>query len=237
MTSPQEIDRLDPHGFNGIATAVSGEYLYINWSHIQNTPQITIYDISTPTNPVSHGSLKSRSASRLDARGASVAGAFGIRDVLFYMFENPDQPLLQAYYEVPRDTFTHDVALDESRAVVAFAQPSAQFEIVHGFHVLDMTNPSVPKLQTAFYLSGAVSSVELDGNLVFVSVGGVGFYVVDISSETHPEIVGHFFYSGGANDLALDGEYIYAVGDTSGLRIFQTVGIEQTGVSNWKRQE
>src|SRR4051794_26327033 len=87
------------------------------------------------------------------------------------------------------------------------------------FSVVDVTDPSAPKLRGSLTLSGPVSAIALSGSVAYVAIGLPGLAIVDVSNPDAPSIAGLFKTPGEALRVGLAGTKAVVANRMSGLEV------------------
>ncbi|OPY19437.1 MAG: LVIVD repeat protein [Methanomethylovorans sp. PtaU1.Bin093] len=91
----------------------------------------------------------------------------------------------------------------------------------NGLFVVDITDPSVPKLVGSYDTQGA-DNIAVSGNYAYIAVGD-GLVILDISNPSGPAFAGKYNI-GSALDVAVAGNYAYIAGWVTGL---STLNVEK----------
>ena len=85
--------------------------------------------------------------------------------------------------------------------------------------VIDVANPSNPRLMGSVETPGYTYGVAISGNYAYAADFTLGLQVVDISNPASPQIVGGVDTPGEAMGVAVSANYGYVAGGSSGLQI------------------
>ncbi|AKB83785.1 hypothetical protein MSBR3_3207 [Methanosarcina barkeri 3] len=85
-----------------------------------------------------------------------------------------------------------------------------------GLEIINISNPSSPKLKGRYNTAGRARSVAVSDNYAYVADGDNGFVTVDISNPSSPTLKGKY-ETGYADCVAVSGNYAYLVEDSDGL--------------------
>ena len=155
---------------------VVGEYAYVSGGHT-----FTIYDVSTPSNPVARGSHTFPQeiwGFRLTEDRAYVGANFfglGILDI-----SDPDAPALLGRHKTLGQAKIGDVASGRVGII----------DHMEGFVLIDVSNETAPELVGSFFLDGYARDVVTAGSFAYATDSPSGLYVFDLSGGGMPEPVG-----------------------------------------------
>lgn len=184
--------------------AVSGNYAYIASS--DDSGELTVVDISTPTSPTSAATFNLTAANSGNANSDGLAVVIGKTDYVyltrstsggkeFYVFDvsTPTAPSLVGLVDLNGDI--NEVAASGNYAYGASSDNSQEFQVI------DVTTVSAPALATSLDLDEGDTtadgfSITLGSNTVYIgrdgSVGSPEFYIIDVTTPTSPSITSSF---------------------------------------------
>ena len=155
---------------------IAGSYAYLSGGH-----KFTIYDISTPSNPVVRGSYTFPEeiwGFRLTDDRAYVGANFfglGILDI-----SNVDKPTLLGKYKTLGQTKIGDVAREKVGII----------DHMEGFVLVDVSDEKEPEEIGSFFLDGYGRDVVTAGQIAYATDSPSGLYVFDLNRTGEPEPVG-----------------------------------------------
>jgi hypothetical protein len=88
-----------------------------------------------------------------------------------------------------------------------------------GLQVVDVSNPSLPRIVGAADTPGNANDVKVVGDLAYVADGTAGLQVIDVSDPSVPVLVGSVDTPGVAQDVVVRGNLAYLADGSGGLRI------------------
>src|SRR6185503_15479650 len=88
-------------------------------------------------------------------------------------------------------------------------------------YVVNLEDPSSPKLVGNLRLKGYPNHVRVVGNHAFVSANQAPLQVVNVSDPTHPVLVGSFPTTGGSRMVEAAGSTAYLISNDGKLRILK----------------
>jgi len=114
-----------------------------------------------------------------------------------------------------------DIVVEEERAYVVTNHAGiagAPYETeVFGLEVVDVSDPTAPKITDAFKTSGVASEVAVTKDFAFVADGGDGLRVIDISDPNRLREVSFFSPSSSAMAIEVSNGRAYLAGGPEGL--------------------
>ncbi|NQS99250.1 MAG: T9SS type A sorting domain-containing protein [candidate division Zixibacteria bacterium] len=170
---------------------ISGDYAYVanGWKGI------VVMDISDPANPFEANALNFES----DIRQIVVSGdylyvtSYNYGRFRVFDISNTAQPVqvgnLNTSYNMNGLVVSGD-----------FAYVSYDYNYDHFFAVMDISHPNNPYFITSLYLDGLSGSLEVVGDIAYVTSWDQGLYAIDISNPRNPEIIARC-----PTNLVLDG--------------------------------
>ena len=84
------------------------------------------------------------------------------------------------------------------------------------FHVLDISNPALPKIIGEYLTEGHVNDIQLQGSLAFVCIGR-GLLILDVSDPHQPKKAGEISINGVAIRVSPEGSTAYVTNFAGGL--------------------
>lgn len=201
------------HGAWGLSsfgpTAKTGDYCYvsdINGWHV--------WDVSNPGSVAYVQSANDPAAGLLvDAEVSgdyifAVKASFGLR---VYDISDPTTPYAIGYFG---DITATSVQVDGG---VAYLSDNA---VSSGFHVLDVTSPSLPSEITEVATPGEAVDVALVGAYLYVADQGNAVLVYDVANPSSPAPVASITSLTAATAVAVSGNVLYAFDSSAGLVAF-----------------
>lgn len=197
------------------AMASEGSYLYLSGGNV-----LMVLDLTEPTLPYLIGTLEipDTCLSDLVIEGSYVYATGGEEGLLVIDIHNPATPRLVGTSDTPGQAIAVDI--EGGYAFVADADWSYQ---AGGLRVVDISDPTLPKLVTPFKLQGIpdlkhVIDVEVVGEYAYLAAYdgenyNDGLRVIDISNPLDPRQVGRG--TGGPvswEGLTVVGDYVLAYG-------------------------
>ena len=189
-------------------------------------PQLKVYNLADPANPIVRATLTNSAASgfayRITKRGS-----------LAYLLEDSGTlrivDVSQSSNPIPRGSLP-GASGGYGRYDFAFSADGQRLFVGTGtgFNVIDVTNPNAPSLQGSNNIGSRVFGLDVVQNLIFVASSGGGVLVFDITDPLQPVLVRSYatptftaFRGGGVSDVTVQGDYVYAACGTSGLLVLK----------------
>lgn len=88
-----------------------------------------------------------------------------------------------------------------------------------GFHVVDISDPTIPDLIAGLSLPGDACCIDISGNYAYVGDAEDTLRVIDISNPANPSQVGKVAVGAEALDVVVIGDYAYVAARSAGLVI------------------
>ena len=85
--------------------------------------------------------------------------------------------------------------------------------------IIDITNKSNPKFQSALNLSGWVNSLTLKEDLAYITTGEEGLVIVNVTEPTNPKVVSKLDYGGEPIGIQIEGNFAYIADYTNGFEV------------------
>ncbi|MGE5811728.1 MAG: T9SS type A sorting domain-containing protein [Ignavibacteria bacterium] len=87
--------------------------------------------------------------------------------------------------------------------------------------VLDISNPTVPKIVSTSYFTGVPRDFAVKDNYLFVALESEGIAVIDISDPHYPQLISRFndWNNGCSTGVAVEGNYAYIADNLKGLLV------------------
>ena len=155
---------------------VQGDHAYVSGGHT-----FTIYDVSTPAEPVARGSHTFPQeiwGFRLTADRAYVGANFfglGILDI-----SDPDAPTLVSQHRT----------LGQAKIGALASGKVGIIDHMEGFVLVDVSTETAPSLVGSYFLDGYARDVVTAGTIAYATDSPSGLYVFDLSRPGLPEPVG-----------------------------------------------
>ncbi|MDD4651151.1 MAG: SdrD B-like domain-containing protein [Methanothrix sp.] len=189
--------------------ALAGSYAYLIRCLLPSQPELRIFDVSDPYNPVS----KSMYAIS-DPYGVAVSGSYlyvadGYSGLKIIDVSDPADPFRAGSCDTPADS--RGVAVSGSYAYVADSDS--------GLQIIDVSDPYSPFIASSCDTPGTSSGVALAGSYAYVADGDSGLQIIDVSNPYSPFIAGSYDTPGYSNGVAVSGSYVYVADGDSGLQI------------------
>jgi len=91
-----------------------------------------------------------------------------------------------------------------------------------GLQVIDISNPTTPKLISSFPVSGSATSVDVEGQYAVLGAGSYGVYVLNILDPHHPKLIAHNTNLNYVNRAILNNGEVYTA-TRDGIQRFRIV--------------
>lgn len=89
-----------------------------------------------------------------------------------------------------------------------------------GFQIVDISNPSAPKLVGRFDTTGYATTIELKDNLAVVSSGGGGVYLFDVSNPAKPALKENLSSAGYTNNAIFYKDKVVVSARDKGILVY-----------------
>lgn len=89
-----------------------------------------------------------------------------------------------------------------------------------GLSIVDISNPSAPRLMSSWNTTGYATNVDVKDNLAVVSSNSGGVYLFDITSPTTPVLLQRLTDCGYSNKARFDGNSIIVASRDNGIRVY-----------------
>ncbi len=203
--------------------AVSGSYAYV--------PQgsgLSILDISDPSSPTLVGSSNISGHVAVSGNYAYIAS----RGLSIVDISDPSTPTLVGTFDTidPAYIVSSWVAVEGNYAYVTNIHLTDDYDYYGHLEIIDISDPSSPRLTGTFEIDDWVSYVAVAGNYAYLASWDNGLAIVDISDPSAPTLAGSYDTDGHAIDVAVSGNYVYVADDYNGLVILR-VDVGPTTVS------
>ena len=188
-------------------------------------PQLRVYNLANPANPIVLGTTNSSSASggvaiRILKRGTLAyvleqSGGLRIVDVT-----QSSHPVQKGYLAATVESFDMVFSSDGQRLFVGTET---------GFKVIDVTNPDAPSLLVTHNLDSTVLGLEVVQNLIFIAATSCSALLVyDVTDPVHPVLLRSYATPAGTGiiDVGVQGDYVYAACGTSGMLVLKLLDLE-----------
>lgn len=233
-SSPTGVSKVD-NTYDATDVSISGYYAYViinSGDFDDQKGYLEIVDISNPVSPRIVGSYETDSL----AESISLSGKYAYittgNGVMIVDTSNPLAPTLAGSYDITGGAT--DVAIIGKYAYVFSTHyDGIMNDDVIDIYIIDITNPSSPKLVSSFvennYGYGYPYDVAISGNYAYIANGN-GLAIVDVSNPLKPTLAGSYDTAGGAKDVAVSGDNVYLAAGNSGLLILKTEIVNQITV-------
>jgi hypothetical protein len=202
-------------------------YAYMAGHSMQSyTPQLKVYNLADPLNPIIRATLstsaESGGAYRITKRGSFAylledSGTLRIVDV-----SQSSNPVLRG--SLPGTSGGHGYDF-------AFSADGQQLYVgtSTGFNVVDVTGPDAPSLQGSNNIGSSVYGLDVVQSLVFAASPGRGVLVFDVSNPLQPVLIRSYATPAGTfvRDVYVQGEYVYVACGTSGMLVLKMQDLER----------
>jgi hypothetical protein len=190
---------------SGPAMAVSGHFAYV----AKEAGLFYAFDLSNPAQPQLVGNCNIKAGSIYYYHNLVISGTYAYLGCAIGLqvidISDPANPQQVGTWEA-RDShiaWGPPYGMGVSGTTVCVAGPN-----VHGFVLIDVSNPAQPKMAGLF--PGEIWSVDTCGNYAYAADFTQGLQVVDISDPANPHRVnGYQFTNSAAMYIALSGHYAY----------------------------
>ncbi len=215
LENPVEIGHFDTSNalFSANSIVVRDGYAYVAYGY----GKFVVLDVSNPQHP------RVVARVRQIANGASgvfVSGNFAyvttsVEPAMFYVIDisHPSNPQVIGSLTIWGDGKS-DVVVRDTLAYVATPD---------GFNIIDVSDPTAPRLLSTMPGSGSASGVAVIGNYALITRLMTSYegYVdmVDISDPSHPQEVANYHLPSASWDIASDGKFAYVADGESGMWI------------------
>jgi hypothetical protein len=157
-----------------------GDHAYLAGFGSDNLPQIAVFDLTDPDEPVLvGGSVPTNGSFDLVVEGDLAVSSEPGRAVLFDI-SSPTSPRILS--EIP---YSFGVGVDGDRLYTGLGQG--------GFVMYDISDPSIPTPVSSLVTLGCTSGFAFDGDFVYMNNYFSGCQIVDMSNPTAPRLVGTIF--------------------------------------------
>jgi hypothetical protein len=178
------------------AVAVSGNYAYV----ADGNDGLVVIDVSNPASARRVGGYD-----RLPASNITVAGSYAYvssnGSLITFDVSDPTNPQ-------PLST----LVLPGPISAISVAGPTGYVTSPSGgFHIVDFTDPFLPKVSASNYSVTNGLHVITSGSLAFVAAQADGVRIVSIANPAALDVVGHLSIPGGIRDVAVLGNYVCVV--------------------------
>lgn len=222
LSSPSVVSTIDLSG-TPTNIYVSGDYAYVSSS--DNSEELQIVDISTPSSPSRIGAFNA--PGNADGEGIVVAGslAYLVRlsspneEFFIINVSTPSSPTLNGSIDL--GAAGNEVAVSGSTAFVASSDNSRELIVVSA------AVSSAPVVVGSLDIPGNsnANTIVVSGTTVFLGVGSE-FYTVNAGISVIPVVIGSYDTGGTVNDIALDSGHSTAfIADSNKNAEFQVMDL------------
>jgi len=192
---------------------VTPPYAYV--SHMRNldigAAKVCVLNISNPSNIQQLGCY---SPGHWHGRGVDVQNniiyfAAGYRGLRIVDGSNPNSLVWLSTYPV---WYAHDVKIRGNYAYVADRNGTA-------FHIVDVSNPSLPTSTYIYSLPEGSYGVFLENNIAYLGVGNSGLFIFDISNPYNPILLSQLDTPGFARKPFATSGYVFLADGEGGVQI------------------
>jgi hypothetical protein len=190
-----------------------------NRAYVVGDFKLMILDVSNPNNPTFLGQYSAISVPhsiKVVGTLAYIASDFGL-DIIDV--SNPSNPTQRGHYSAG---VTNAVQLVGQRAYIA-AQgiyDSQQGLIGNGLEIVDVSDPTSPKLLGRYTTPDATEALQVVGTRAYV-VDAEGVYVIDVSDPANPTLLTTYHTPGSPIGIEISGDLIYIADGGGGLQILR----------------
>lgn len=89
-----------------------------------------------------------------------------------------------------------------------------------GLQVIDVRNPTTPKILAQLPLPGLAYTMDLQGERLYLAGHHGGFHIIDVTKPTQPKVLGRYDTPGKAWAIRVVNKIAYVADDKSGVLIF-----------------
>lgn len=184
----------DPSTFVGIAGSTIYLYDITPKSMLTGSPDYSLRD----------GNINGLAS--IGVAGSIAVGVTSSEEILTFDVSDPNNVVALAYLDLPTDfnQYASDIVFDGTYAYTSHVNWS-------GIHVIDVSNPAAPFVETFFQAAGLSQSycLEKSGNYIY-SATGSGLFITDVTDPTNPSLAGSLTTGfSGPRSVAVSGNYAY----------------------------
>lgn len=165
------------------------------------------FDVRDPFAPVELSRMTA-GADRLGVNDSLLVLAQGFAGIQVYRIDGAGPPVFESTLQTGDLVF--DAVLEDGCAYVANNR---------SLLVVDVTDPTLPRVRSELPLEGVCRGVAAGGGRVLVAAGNSGVHAVDVGDPSAPVFLGTARTPGFVSHVAPAGETIYASGEWGGVQI------------------
>jgi hypothetical protein len=203
---------------SGSASAISGQFLYLDQYLGEGTNGFAVVDVSDPTAPTLTGSclIPSPSYSIAISGNLALVGTYQaglqIIDV-----NHPQTPHLVGNYATDTSVFGVTVSGDIAYLAAATA----------GVQIVDFSKPNEPRMVGKFATPGRAKTIACRDCILFVADDDFGLLIFDVSNPAMPRELGRLPTPGWAFGVAVQGNRAYVADGRNGLQVIDISELSQ----------